>query len=287
MKLLFNIIPKLAKKLSGHSWALLLQNFIKLLIFAIVTIKFTEKHKTTLHCNYNGTKFNFKIETLADLNALIEVFYDEEYNWFPVDQPSVIIDLGAHIGDTAVYYHTHFPNAKIIAVEPMPENYQLLDMNIFENNLTDVFTYQLAISNKTNDIVLHTDQENNWHSTASVVPGNWTGTQNTIPITVATKTLDYFIDQALTQFNVKYIDLLKVDIEGAEQAVLIQGKKQLKDNVKFINCEFHPHSEQNIQKLVKTLEEINFKVTLFRKGKEVSLDKAKGLIVIEAKNLNL
>ncbi|NCN03612.1 MAG: FkbM family methyltransferase [Candidatus Pacebacteria bacterium] len=216
-----------------------------------------------------------------------DVFRENSYE-FETDNPfPVIIDAGANIGLSVLYFKKMYPGSKIIAVEPMPENYQLLDMNIFENNLTDVFTYQLAISNKTNDIVLHTDQENNWHSTASVVPGNWTGTQNTIPITVATKTLDYFIDQALTQFNVKYIDLLKVDIEGAEQAVLIQGKKQLKDNVKFINCEFHPHSEQNIQKLVKTLEEINFKVTLFRKGKEVSLDKAKGLIVIEAKNLNL
>lgn len=216
-----------------------------------------------------------------------DVFRENSYE-FETDNPfPVIIDAGANIGLSVLYFKKMYPGSKIIAVEPLPGNYQLLDMNVFENNLTDVFTYQLAISNKTNDIELHTDQENNWHSTASVVPGNWTGTQNTIPITVATKTLDYFIDQALTQFNVTQIDLLKMDIEGAEQAVLIQGKKHLKEKIKFLNCEFHPHSGQNIQKLVKTLEEINFAVTLFRKGKEITLDKAKGLVVIEAKNSNL
>jgi FkbM family methyltransferase len=216
-----------------------------------------------------------------------DVFAENSYK-FETDNPSpVIIDAGANIGLSVLYFKKMYKGSKIIAIEPMPENYKLLDINVFENNLSDIFTYQLAVSNKTNDIQLHTDSENNWHSTASVVEGNWTGTQNTIPVTVATKPLSYFIEQALTQFDVPYIDLLKLDIEGAEQAVLTQGKKQLKEKVKFINCEFHPHAQQNIQKMVKTLEELRFEVTLFRKGKEIRLEKVNGLVVIEAKNLNI
>lgn len=216
-----------------------------------------------------------------------DVFTENSYEFETNNPFPVIIDAGANIGLSVLYFKKMYPGSKIIAIEPMPGNYKLLDMNVFENNLSDVFTYQYAISNKTNDIELHTDDENNWHSTASVVEGNWTGTQNTIPITVKTKPLSYFIDQALTKFNVPYIDLLKMDIEGAEQAVLTQGKKQLKEKVKFINCEFHPHAQQNIQKMVKTLEELRFKVTLFRKGKKIRLEKVNGLVVIEAKNLDL
>ncbi|MDH5532933.1 MAG: FkbM family methyltransferase [Candidatus Pacebacteria bacterium] len=216
-----------------------------------------------------------------------DVFAENSYE-FETDNPSpVIIDAGANIGLSVLYFKKMYPGSKIIAIEPIPGNYKLLDMNVFENNITDVFTYPFAVSNKTNDIELHTDAENNWHSTASVVEGNWTGTQNTIPITVATKPLSYFIEQALTQFDAQYIDLLKMDIEGAEQAVLTQGRKQLREKVKFINCEFHPHQGQNIQKMVRTLEELKFEVTLFRKGKEIRLEKVNGLTVIEAKNLNL
>jgi len=232
--------------------------------------------------------YNVYFENSEEYHSLKnDVFRENSYE-FETDNPfPVIIDAGANIGLSVLFFKKMYPGSKIIAIEPMPGNYKLLEMNIFENNLGDVYTYPLAISNKTNDIELHTDEENNWHSTASIVKGNWTGTQNTTPITVKTKTLDYFINEAVNHFDVSHIDLLKIDIEGSEQAVLIQGKKQLKEKVKFINCEFHPHSQQNIQKLVKTLEEIHFKVTLFRKGKEVSLDKAKGLIVIEAKNSNL
>ena len=216
-----------------------------------------------------------------------DVFRENSYE-FETDNPfPIIIDAGANIGLSALYFKKMYPGSKIIAIEPMPVNYQLLEQNVFENNLQDILTYDLAISHKSGTLTLHTDTENNWHSTASVVKGNWTGTQNTIPVTVATKPLSYFIEQALNQFDVPYIDLLKLDIEGAEQAVLTQGKKQLKEKVKFINCEFHPHAQQNIQKMVKTLEELRFEVTLFRKGKEIRLEKVNGLVVIEAKNLNI
>jgi FkbM family methyltransferase len=216
-----------------------------------------------------------------------DVFRENSYE-FETDNPfPIIIDAGANIGLSALYFKKMYPGSKIIAIEPMPVNYQLLEQNVFENNLQDILTYDLAISHKSGTLTLHTDTENNWHSTASVVKGNWTGTQNTEEIEVETKPLTYFINEALTNFNVQYIDLLKLDIEGAEQKVLLPAKRLIQDKVKFINCEFHPHSEQSVSKVVKTLEETNFEITLYRNGKEVTLDKAKGLVVIEAKNLNL
>jgi FkbM family methyltransferase len=216
-----------------------------------------------------------------------DVFSDNSYQFETTNLSPVIIDAGANIGLATLYFKKMFPQAKIIAVEPIPETYHLLELNVFENNLADVYTYPLAISHKTGQLTLHTDVENNWHSTASIVKGNWTGTQNTQEVVVETKPLSYFITEALSQFEATYIDLLKLDIEGAEQKVLVPAKKLLKEKVKFINCEFHPHSEQSIAKVVRTLEEVHFDVTLFRKGKEISLDKAKGLVVIEAKNQTL
>lgn len=216
-----------------------------------------------------------------------DVFRENSYE-FETDNPTpLIIDAGANIGLSVLYFKKMYPGSKIIAIEPMPQNYELLENNVYENNLMDVITYPLAISHKSGNLTLHTDTENNWHSTASIVKGNWTGTQNTEEVEVKTQPLTYFINEALENFNAQFIDLLKLDVEGSEQKIIIPAKRLIQEKVKFINCEFHPHSEQSLRKVVATLEEINFEVTLYRNGKEITLDKAKGLVVIEAKNLNL
>lgn len=217
-----------------------------------------------------------------------DVFGTNSYE-FETDNPApVIIDAGANIGLSVLFFKKNYPGSKIIAIEPMPSNFKLLEANIFENNLRDVFTHELAISNGAHQITLHTNVAGDWDSTASVIEGNWTRDQRTAPITVPARPLPYFIDLALEQFHVQHIDLLKMDIEGAEQKILIHNKKYLMEKVKYINCEFHPHPEQNLNKLFKTLEEFNFKVVLYKNNKEVALDKAKaGLIVVEARNLGI
>lgn len=216
-----------------------------------------------------------------------DVFRENSYEFETQNPTPVIIDAGANIGLSVLYFKKMYPGSKIIAIEPIPQNYQLLENNVYENNLIDVITYLLAISHKSGSLTLHTDMENEWHSTASIVKGNWTGTQNTEAIEVETKPLTFFIHEALEIFDAQQIDLLKLDIEGAEQKVIIPAKRLIQEKVRFINCEFHPHSEQSIKKVVSSLEEINFEVTLYRNGKEVTFDKAKGLVVIEAKNSNL
>lgn len=210
----------------------------------------------------------------AEYHLLKNEIFTEDFYYFESDHlDPVILDIGANIGLATLYFKKHYPMARITAVEPLSANFKLLEQNIFTNNLTDTQALQVALAPQAGTITLHTDQDNDWHSTASIVEGNWTRSQTTVAKTVPAVTLSSLINEP--------IDLLKIDIESAEQAVLNQALPKL-NLVKQILCEFHPVAKQNLQALVKQLEKIDFKVELFKKGKLIPLKRATGLVLIKA-----
>ena len=68
-------------------------------------------------------------EGSPDVAALKEIFLDGEYDWEGIPNPKVIVDLGAHIGNTALYFHLKYPQATVYAVEASPKNYAHLIEN--------------------------------------------------------------------------------------------------------------------------------------------------------------
>src|SRR5689334_12581239 len=54
----------------------------------------------------------------TDVAAFEHVFIQKEYDLLLATEPSVIIDAGANVGMSAVYFAQRYPGAKIIAVEP-------------------------------------------------------------------------------------------------------------------------------------------------------------------------
>jgi FkbM family methyltransferase len=87
----------------------------------------------------------------SDMNVLRQVFVRKEYDLrkysqitriqrayeeiLAADGTPVIIDAGANIGSSAIFFSKMFPNAKIIAVEPDPQNADICRLNtkLFEN----------------------------------------------------------------------------------------------------------------------------------------------------------
>ena len=65
----------------------------------------------------------------SDFKCLEKVFISEEYkNPFPI-KPRVIVDAGANIGMTSLYFAHEYPGAKIIAIEPEPQTSRCLKRN--------------------------------------------------------------------------------------------------------------------------------------------------------------
>ena len=90
----------------------------------------------------NGRDFTFRPDSAGDKGVIHQVFTRRDYDirhmaqaaalhdWLgKQNKPPLIIDAGAHIGASAVWFAVHYPTAQIIAVEPEANNYNLLYQN--------------------------------------------------------------------------------------------------------------------------------------------------------------
>jgi len=207
------------------------------------------------------------------------------------DRP-VIIDLGAHTGLTTLFFNFHFPTARIFAVEPMATNLKLLEQTIWENQLEhNVEIIPKAViptsessesesENPSQGTTLHADTANQWFSTASVHQGSWQGDQKSQPITVSAMSTQQLIQTVLEKTNQDTIDILKIDIEGAEQAIL-QDLEPFLPQIKNIMFEFHPHPSQNLHLLVLFLEKHYQDISFWKNGKPVGERQARGLTIVK------
>src|SRR5258708_36166931 len=74
------------------------------------------------------------------------IFAFHEYKFTSDTSAPFIIDCGAHIGMSVLYFKRMYPKAKIVAFEPNPNSFKLLERNITQNNLKDVTIINAAIA---------------------------------------------------------------------------------------------------------------------------------------------
>ncbi|OGZ72556.1 MAG: hypothetical protein A2908_01645 [Candidatus Staskawiczbacteria bacterium RIFCSPLOWO2_01_FULL_38_12b] len=207
--------------------------FVKILKKSINQENFLEYH--IVFPSYNVFRFLFS-----------EIFIQEEYFFKSEKVDPLIIDCGANIGISVLFFKFLYPKSKIIAFEPDDKNFAFLKKNAELNNLPDVEIKNLALSDKKGEITLYSDPVNPYLNTAikGVISENRIIVKN-----VASVLLSDFINQE--------VDLLKIDIEGYEQKVLadIVEKSKL-SMVKQIYIEYHAFSEKNsdITKFLNILE---------------------------------
>ena len=110
--------------------------------------------------------FPFVIRSSIDLALLENIFLKEEY-LLPTDFiPKIVIDLGANIGLSALYFRAKYPLSRIIAVEPDPKNLVSLHSNIVRAQGIDVVPRAIHSKNGL-ELELFRDPMSHW-STSSV-----------------------------------------------------------------------------------------------------------------------
>jgi FkbM family methyltransferase len=139
-----------------------------------------------------------------------------------------MIDAGAFIGDTAAYFLSRFPDLKVTALEPNVDNFALAASNL------------VPYGNRVN--LLHSalgEKEGTAYFTGHATSG-LIGEKG-VPVPVTTVPL------LMKQFSIPKLDILKLDIEGAEAAVLGRGAGDWLENVGHILVEIHgPDIEREI-----------------------------------------
>jgi FkbM family methyltransferase len=131
------------------------------------------------------------------------------------------IDGGAHIGYFSLLFSRLVgPKGIVYAMEPHPENFALLVKNIRKSRYSNIVPIQLALSGNSGDIELFESTSSTEHSIYRL---NKKASGKVVPIKAVS--LDDFLDE---QGNPS-ISLVKIDIQGAELAVL-QGAQHLLRN---------------------------------------------------------
>src|SRR5258708_6810336 len=77
-----------------------------------------------------------------------EIFTQGVYYFETNSARPSIIDAGAHIGLATLYFKKMYPGAHVTAIEPNPRTFPLLEKNVFENQLNDVTTHQVALASE-------------------------------------------------------------------------------------------------------------------------------------------
>lgn len=181
------------------------------------------ENNNNIQVQFKGLEYPFTIRpNFADLQTVKDNLIRNEWGKLPKDfSPSVIVDAGAYIGDTAAYYASRFPNAKVIALEPNPNSAALARYNLLDYG-ERVVVIEAAL----------------WSTTGKLsFAGDFTGAG--IAQTSEISVQGYSLVDLIKTLSINKIDLMKIDIEGAEYEVLNDGEGKWLNNVKIIAIELH------------------------------------------------
>lgn len=195
--------------------------------------------------------------TAEYLGALKGVLLDREYlctSRLPT-KPKRIMDLGGNIGFGSGYLATLFPSAQFAVVEPDPRNLEMLARNLKANGVRGrVFA---AAAGPHEGLLNLRMGPNPSCSSLEISSLHQLKDKNAVKVTT--------IPILLREMGWDAIDLLKIDIEGAEEALLSQANDWL-SLVGAIVLEIHPNT--TAERIGSYLESYGFKLERASLGRE-------------------
>ena len=188
---------------------------------------------------YDGTPKIAGLKKIdRDVNSVIEGIQYVVKNY-----DDLIIDCGANMGTSVLYFKWLFKEAKVYAFEPDKSIFEVLNHNVLTNKLNHV-----QINNK----AIWIDNQDMFFNANNAQSGKLIQDESSIKVEcVRLKTFMH---------DFKHIDFLKLDIEGAELAVLQDIAGEL-HRVKHLFIEYHSaiHEPQKLSHLLSILEKEGFR----------------------------
>ena len=185
------------------------------------------------------------------------------YRWFlslekdiarmGIDDTSVVFDVGAHLGQTTLYFRSIFKNAHIHSFEPVTANFEKMVQNIGTRDRISV--NEMALGSTVGKAYIHEGFSDLTHSISS--SGNTTNSKAKAEVSVET------IDTYVTRNKIEKIDLLKIDTEGHEIEVIKGADATIKRGrieAIFTECDFRREDKQHtyFPELLEYLHGIGF-----------------------------
>jgi FkbM family methyltransferase len=187
------------------------------------------------------------VDSASFVSSYGEIFQREIYRFTTGNAAPTIIDCGANIGLSVIYFKRLYPAARIIAFEADPGVYDVLAANVRALGLSDVALHNNAVWKE--ETVLDFFSE-------GADAGRLGSTS-----TFSGKTKKVHAVRLREYLRQAPVDLLKIDIEGAETAVLRDCADSLA-NVQRLFVEYHSFEDrpQELHELLTLLHDAGFRI---------------------------
>jgi len=140
---------------------------------------------------------------------LYSVFVREDYGVELSPAPATIIDAGAYVGFSAIYFAEKYPAATILALEPEPSNFALLVLNVA--SYPNIIPLEQALWYRDCRLDLHDPGAGHW--AFYVTPDESHAIRPRAQVEAVT------VRTLMERFAFNHVDLLKIDVEGAEKEI--------------------------------------------------------------------
>ncbi len=150
----------------------------------------------------------------------------EDLAGLDLGEGDVVLDVGAHIGSSAVLFSRRWPAATIVAVEPNPTTFEYLRRNTEENGVRARLRNEAVGAHDGKITLFGTDDASCEASTSLPKPG----TSVEVPVTA----FERLMDEAPGRVRV-----VKLDCEGAEHEVFAASTPELWTEVDVLLLEYH------------------------------------------------
>jgi len=230
---------------------------LKIIYFSMLLNLLKSERESILNTKHFGI---VNWNTRKDL--VIGHFYTPQIEIFsPSDDMEItsIVDLGANIGIESKRFFKLYPKARIIAVEAEKRNFELLKKNLKDCPCAQAFHAAVWSNNAFLKIISRSIDSQSW----SLIEVDREDDSDMIGMT---------FNEIIKQFDVKHIDLLKVDIEGAEKELFSENCSEWINIVKCIVVEC-PDNENpfTTEKIFRNLNSFGFKFNTYVNGENLVL----------------
>lgn len=166
--------------------------------------------------------------TSEEFIAFSDVYWRRIYDRFEVKPNYIVIDVGAHIGSYTIKVgRTVGPEGKVIAIEPHPVNYEALLQNVAINRLSNVIPVRVCLCNTLGYMKLYLASSSDRHSIVHQKSNQYMEVPS------------FTLDELLKRLDISHVDIIKIDVEGAELDVLKGSEQSLKKIEKIIVSTYH------------------------------------------------
>ncbi|HEY5824440.1 MAG TPA: FkbM family methyltransferase [Cyclobacteriaceae bacterium] len=179
-----------------------------------------------------------------------EIFLNAVYHFETTDTNPLIVDCGANIGMSVLFFKKCFPGSKVWAFEPNPNSFALLERNVKDNDLTDVKLFPFALSDSNDFIEFYVPLNK-----GSLNGSSWESEIKSERIKVESRKLSELIQG-------RKVACLKIDVEGDEEKIIWDlADSHVLEGIDCLVVEYHQtkdHSPNSLSRFLFFMEEAGF-----------------------------